>query len=354
MEVSVEAKDPGPVREGTTFETGINPQRVWELGVAYFSYCALITALDLRLFDLLAGKPATEPALRARVGLHPRLSRDFLDTLVATGMLQRDDGVYSNSPVADYYFDSRKPTSVAEFLKAACARWGRLADALRTGEPQGQWQGGARTELFTEEYQDEHQSLTFMAWSDYLGTMNNARIADAFDWSGVESVLDVGGGRGTTAARIVRANPHLRATILELPQTKPYFEELMSEFGGDGRIQLQAGDFFADPWPDADVILFGGILHDWGEDERRTLVKRAFHALTVGGTLLAWDHLIDDDRREKVSSLIVSMNMALVAPGASGYTVAECQSWLQDAGFTAVSATPLGNFQTLVAGRKAG
>src|SRR5262249_34462867 len=152
---------------------------------------------------------------------------------------------------------------------------------------------------------------------------------------------DAGGARGNIAARLCTAHPHLTGAVFDLSPVQKVFDEHMTEQGLNGRITFHAGDFFADRLPTADVLMFGHVLHDWPEAERRTLVSRTSEALGPGGTLLIYDPMIDDDRRAKASSLLVSLNMLLATPGGSEYTVADCRTWLESAGFTEIDSVPL-------------
>src|ERR1019366_6146965 len=100
--------------------------------------------------------PEDLETLTGRMGLHPRSSRDFLDALVALGFLQRNDGVYSNTPSTDLFLDKHKPTYIGGILEMSNKRlyphWGHLTLALRTGLPQGE--GGAGAETFASLYAD--------------------------------------------------------------------------------------------------------------------------------------------------------------------------------------------------------
>jgi hypothetical protein len=80
--------------------------------------------------------------LSERLMLHPRSARDFLDALVALGMLERDGDRYSNTSETDLFLDRAKPSYVGGVLEMANARlypfWGSLTEALRTGQPQNE------------------------------------------------------------------------------------------------------------------------------------------------------------------------------------------------------------------------
>src|SRR6185312_3960041 len=98
----------------------------------------LLSAVELGVFTELAGGPADLATLTTRLGLHPRGARDFLDALVALGMLNRDGAVYANTTETDHFLDRAKPSYVGGLLEMGNARlypfWGKLTEALRTGE----------------------------------------------------------------------------------------------------------------------------------------------------------------------------------------------------------------------------
>ena len=48
---------------------------------------------------------------------------------------------------------------------------------------------------------------------------------------------------------------------------------LVGMTGAAGRIQLVAGHFFADTLPEANLLALDFVLHDWGEDKVRRLLR---------------------------------------------------------------------------------
>src|SRR4051812_32408986 len=91
----------------------VSPDRIIELGEAFRGAKTLLSAVELGVFTTLAGGPLDLESLRERLGLHARGARDFLDALVALGMLgRREDGSYENSAETDTYLDRAKPTYI--------------------------------------------------------------------------------------------------------------------------------------------------------------------------------------------------------------------------------------------------
>ncbi|MFF7891592.1 methyltransferase [Streptomyces sp. NPDC007907] len=328
------------------------PGEILQLTMAFYGSRALISAVELDLFTLLADKPLPLGELCDRAGIHLRGARDFLDALVALGLLEREgEEVYRNSPAADRYLDRRKPGYVGGYARLADTKlfpvWARLTDALRTGEKQVLSQGG-----FFGGYADPDAARGFLGAMDAVNSGVGHSLAGALDWGRYSSFVDLGGARGNLAAHLHRTHPHLRATCFDLPEMEPFFQEHMKSLKTTDHVRFVAGDFFTDALPRADVFIVGHILHYFGPGQREALVARIHRTLPPGGVVLVYDRMIDDDRRSAGLSLLGSLNMLLTSDEGREYTPAECVRWLSDAGFTDVRTTAVSGPDTLAIGRK--
>lgn len=86
----------------------------------------------------------------------------------------------------------------------------------------------------------------------------------------------------------------------------------------------------------ADVITIGNILHDYNLEEKKTLMKKAFNALPVGGALVAIEMLIDDDRESHLDGLLMSLNMLIETNGGFDFSGKEFKGWVAEIGFDTV------------------
>jgi hypothetical protein len=122
------------------------PDRILQVGLGFWASKVLLSAVEIGVFTELARRPETLDAALARIGLHPRAAHDFLDALVALGFLERQDGVYRNTPATDLYLDKHKPSYMGGLLEMANHRlygfWGSLTEALRMGQPQNEVRTG--------------------------------------------------------------------------------------------------------------------------------------------------------------------------------------------------------------------
>jgi hypothetical protein len=152
--------------------------------------------------------------------------------------------------------------------------------------------------------------------------------------------------------QVALAHPHLTGVGFDLPVVGPIFDEYVRSNGLSHRLRFQPGDFFKDQLPSADVIVMGHILHDWDLDEKRHLIAKVFDALPEGGAFIAFDSVIDDERRENAFGLLMSLNMLIETPGGFDYTGADCAAWMRDAGFRETHVEHLVGPDSMVIGIK--
>ena len=107
------------------------------------------------------------------------------------------------------------------------------------------------------------------------------------------------------------------------------------------RVKIKSGDFFTDPFPKADVITMGNILHDWGTRDKKRLISKAYDALPEGGALVVIENIIDDERRENAFGLMMSLNMLIETAEGYDFTGADFNEWAREAGFRKTSVMPL-------------
>jgi hypothetical protein len=147
------------------------------------------------------------------------------------------------------------------------------------------------------------------------------------------SIVDAGTAQGDLITQIALANPHVEGIGFDLPEVAPIFEDYVADNELTARVRFEAGSFFTDPLPKADVVTMGHILHDWDLEEKRLLIRRAYEALPQGGAYIVYDSLIDDERRSNAFGLMMSLNMLIETPGGFDYTGADCCGWMLEAGF---------------------
>ena len=344
-----------PVRSNAIAPSAaMTPDAIMQLGFAFWGSKTLLSAVELGLFTLLAEGALSAEALTSRLKLHSRSVRDFLDALVALGQLERHGMLYSNTPAGALFLDRSKPTYVGGMLEMANARlypfWASLTEGLRTGEPQNEAKQGR--DLFDEIYKSPAILADFLKAMTGLSLGAAHAIADKFPWADHKSFADIGTAQGGLAVELARAHPHLNGIGFDLPLVKPHFDAYATQQGLSARLSFQAGDFFADPMPSADVLIMGHILHDWSLEKKRMLIRKAYAALPYGGALIVYDPIIDDERRRNTFGLLMSLNMLIETREGFDFTGADCIGWLTEAGFVETRIEPLVGPDSMVIGVK--
>jgi hypothetical protein len=331
-----------------------SPEQIMQLGFGFWSSKALLSAVEIGVFTELARGPLDGQTLARRLGLHPRSYRDFFDTLVTLGVLDRSNGAYSNTPETDLLLDRSKPSYIGGILEMANARlypfWGALTEALRTGERQNDTKGSE--DFFQALYSDAQRLREFLQAMTGVSMGAARAIARQFSWDRYKTFVDVGSAQGGAAVQIALAHPHLRGSGYDLPTVGPIFQEYVRSFGLHDRLRFVPGDFFKDDLPTADVIVMGHILHDWNLEDKKHLVAKAYASLPRGGAFIVYEALIDDERRHNAFGLLMSLNMLIETPGGFDYTGADCSRWMRETGFRETRVEHLVGPDSMVVGIK--
>src|SRR5262245_397595 len=180
------------------------PDAILELTLAFWGSKTLLSAVELGLFTELAKGPRDKDALRVSMGINERSVEDFLDALVALGMLDRKAGKYRNTPETDLFLDRNKPTYIGGVLEMANERlfgfWNSLTEGLRTGVPQNEAKQGGN--LFEAIYGDPQKLRGFLQAMTGLSLGSGRAMAERFPWRKYRTFIDVGGAQGGVPVQI--------------------------------------------------------------------------------------------------------------------------------------------------------
>ncbi|QGN35680.1 methyltransferase [Microlunatus sp. Gsoil 973] len=307
-----------------------------QLTTGFWAFKTLAAAHDLDLFSRLSGTAGTTSAeLAETLGIHPRPADMLLTGCAALGLLARTNGRYVNSPLAEEFLVRGKPYDFGGWVEMLDRRlypaWGKLTDGIRTNRPIT-WDPDRQSSLFDGE--DPELLAVFWEAMHSLSTFTARTLGTAVDLSGTRRLLDVGGGSAAFDIELCRQHPGLTATVFELPMVCEIAARKIKEAGLAERIQTTAGDFFADPSLPAghDTILLSMILHDWAEDDCRSILGKCWEALPGGGQVIISELLVNDERTGPPAAAMMSLNMLVETEGRN-YTPAEYRRWLDDLGF---------------------
>jgi cyclopropane fatty-acyl-phospholipid synthase-like methyltransferase len=170
---------------------------------------------------------------------------------------------------------------------------------------------------------------------------NFSSFANRFDFTGYSTLCDIGGAGGMLSIQVAKRHPEITCTSFDLPEVEPIAKEIIEEFELSDKVKTAKGDFFSDPFPAADIIVMGMILHDWSEEKKQILIKKAYDALPEGGAFVAIENIIDNERSMNVFGLTMSLNMLIETGEGFDFTLDDFAKWTKAARFKSVDLIPL-------------
>lgn len=320
----------------TDTDSTLTPVPLMQLATGFWASKTLAAAHELDLFSRLSGTTGTTVAeLADALRIDARPAEMLLTGCAALGLLEKRDGRYRNSSLAEEFLVRGKPYYFGGFVQMADQRlypgWGRLTEAIHTNRPTT-WDPQRQSSLFDGE--DPELLAVFWEAMHSLSTFSARALGRSIDLGGARRLLDVGGGSGAFDIELCRLYPDLTATVYDLSPVAEIAAGKVAAAGLDGRIATVAGDFFADPELPAghDTILLSMIMHDWAEARCRTILEKCWAALPRGGRLIIAELLVDDERTGPPPAALMSLNMLIETEGRN-YTPAEYHTWLGEVGF---------------------
>lgn len=168
-----------------------------------------------------------------------------------------------------------------------------------------------------------------------------------------KNVLDIAGGSGIYACAIASANEHIHATVYEKPPVDDAARFLLNKNGMSHKIDVISGDMLASIPEGFDVHLVSNVLHDWGEETVKTILKNSFQALPKGGMLIIHDAHLNED---KTGPLPVAEFSVLLMYSTEGkcYSVKEMDYMLRQAGFSKTQYAPTVAWRSVITAVKPG
>ena len=308
-------------------------------GPALFN--AVVAALEYGLFAFLSQHPKTSAENIAQfTGLRSDKLRPLLQALCATELIEKKDGYYENSAVAEELLVTDGDDSWRHILlgwqNIYYPAFGHMTSALRDGtntKALAAFKGTEATLYQRLAHDPERQAIFHAAMSAFTLRSINGLI-ESPEFLSVRHLLDVGGNDGTTASRLLERYPTMNITIFDLPSVT---ETSVKAYGE--RLKLHSGDLFSDPFPqDADTILFSHVLEIFSEEQIIFLLSKAYAALPAGGKVLIYGYNVSDDETRGLYSARLSLYLNVLASGQGmAYPAKDWENWLGKAGFSRLS-----------------
>lgn len=320
------------------------PVRILQLATAGWMSQVVSAAAELGVADALAAGPRTVEQIAVDIDAHaPTLYRLLRACVDIELFEERPDRVFALTDLGDA-LRSDSPVSLRDFaiwtgLPAERHTWTQLARSVRTGAPAFEGVHGVPVWDHIREHPD------VLGVFDRAMTQTSRQIIGsivaAYDFGGLRTLVDVGGGRGALLSAILAANPDLRGVLYDQPEVVAESGPVLKEAGVTERSTTEGGDFFDSVPAGGDAYLLSNIIHDWDDEPSVRILSHVRAVLPAHGRVLLVEAVLPTDR-PALNVKLMDLDM-LVLCGGRQRTEAEFAALLARAGLRLTRVVPGGH-----------
>ncbi len=290
-------------------EVSVSYERLMKIFIGSIQSKLLLTGIEMKVFNHLS-EPKSADAVAKTIGTHPRNTRFFLDGLAAMDLLQKKNGMYRNSPVAQAFLVEDSQTYLGSMLQMMHSDYslGNLSELVKGGPP-------PKPETVTEFSEGmSKQYLAIYANAERAGDAQTPLeiVSKLPEFPSFRKMLDLGGGPGLIGMAIVAAHPSMKGVVFDLPPVVKIAETFIKEYGMEDRMEVLGGDFNRDPIGEGyDLVLACSCLE--AAKDIDSVVKKVYDSLNRGGVFASFFNSgLTRERTKPEPILLSSLAMALM------------------------------------------
>ena len=309
-----------------------SPRRFEELDdlvLAYQKSRVVVTAVELDVFSVIADAPQSARAVATACGTDVRATGMLLDALSALGLVTKQGNHYQCTELTGTALNAASPESArAIFLhqNELWSRWSDLTDCVKEGRPAAE--ADAQNASFDQG--------TFIGAMHQRSLEQAPAFVQAVDCSGVNDLLDLGGGSGAYAIAFCQEYPEIHATVLDRQGVVNLAADYVQRAGLQNRVETRAGDMFTDdlggPY---DLVWLSNVAHSYRGEDIVRLFRRIRGVLRPAGRFVLRDFIMSEDKTEPEFGAVFALNMLVCTGDGGTYSGSEYREWLKRAGFVA-------------------
>jgi enterochelin esterase-like enzyme/ubiquinone/menaquinone biosynthesis C-methylase UbiE len=310
---------------------------------------AMLAGCQLGVFTALKDGSLNADQIASALEVDATRLRPLLYALVSAGLLAVDQDCFSNTEGSNTYLVKGNPNYMGPVYDVWAMIWEaemKSAESIRTGVAQCR-------HLF--DFANKPQAALEKMYRGAHGPSYayGKLLAERFDFSAGNTVVDVGGGSGGVVIALLQANGHLNATVVELPNVTPVSRLLIEEAGMAERIEVISLDVVKTPLSGHyDSAVLSKVLQTLSAEECQVVLKHVGQALNPGGTIFIFGTVVDDSRQTPVEMAAVNLFFINVYDGGQAFTEGEHRTWLSEAGFENIERELLPDQLSLITAKK--
>ena len=302
---------------------------------------ALYVPAKLGIADLLADGPKSVEELATATDTHaPSLYRVLRAAASLGVFLEQENRTFALNAYAEPLLSNR-PNSlrdIAIFMGEDWhwQVWGKTLSSVRTGR--SAWAQMHGDDVFDYFRVNPEAAEIFNRAMTSFSALATAAVTEAYDFSGIKTLIDIAGGHGRLLTTILEANPSTRGVLFDLPHVIEGAREHVAATNAADRVEFASGDFFESVPAGGDAYIMKHIIHDWDDERALTILRNIKRAMNPGGRVLLVESVIAEGNNQDFGKLM-DIEM-LVSPGGKERTAAEYEDLFARAGFRLTRIVP--------------
>jgi hypothetical protein len=284
--------------------------------------------------------------------LDGRCADVMLTYFVSLGLLSTENKIYHVTNKASEFLLKTSHWSLLPYFSTQIERpiVEKMLIALKTGKPQS-W-GARKDELeWVKAMEKPDFADKFTFGMDSRGAFFAPGLANNFDFSRYNSIIDIGGASGIYATSIIEHFSHLKGAILEKSPVDKLAENSIAKRGMQNAVRIYEGDMFQSIPTGFDIHLFSHVMHDWNIEQNSVLIKNSFDSLNKGGIIMIHDAHIDRDKSGPLSVAEYSVLLMFSTYGKC-YSISELDEIMKSVGFVNIQEIKTVGNRSIVIGEK--
>lgn len=292
--------------------------QILQFATGYMPAICLHTAAKLKIADLLAAgpRPVAELAWGAG-GVNENALYRVLRALACIGVFtETAPGIFANTAASEL-LRAGTPGSLHEIVLWLADPFhlrvfAEFMHSVKTGATAVKKATGF--EAFDYLQQDAAEHAVFNAAMTNLSAWLIGPVLEEYDFGGLGTLADIGGGHGFLLAAILQKHPGLRGIVCDLPDVVAGAKPRIDSLGLASRCEIAGGDFFQGV-PPADSYVLKSVIHDWDDARSVAILKNCARAMRgSGGKVLLIEFVIDPGNEPSLAKWI-DMEMLAMAGG---------------------------------------
>jgi len=310
---------------------------------------AMLAGMQLDLFTPMKERPMTAEQIASAVGVKTDRLRLLLWCLVAAGLLNEKDGMFSNTPEADHFLARGSSNYMGHRHASLSSEWAwklNTGASIRAGVPQAKLD-------FSQSSPEELEAFLRRINANTVAATRS--LLERHDFTSTRTLVDVGCGGAGVALTMTKTLPHLQVTAIDLAQITPIAQKLVNEEGAQDRVKVETADVLNGPLRGSyDAAVLRALLQVLSPENAGLALANIAPAINAGGTIYIVGQILDDSRTAPLDAVGFNLTFINLYDAGESYTEQEHRRWLTAAGFVEIerAKTPLAQGLGLMTARK--